>query len=695
MFPAYIGPGAGFAFLGSFLILFVAVLLAIVSALTFPLRFTLLALLRRKKGVKSSIKRIVVLGLDGLDPRHVRRLLDKGDMPHFSALAEHGVFSELETTCPPISPVAWSSFTTGVNPGKHNIFDFLNRNLHTYMPELSSSRLSFPDANGVWPRPRGASARGRRPDPKERPEIALLRKSKPFWQILGEYGIFSTILRVPVTFPPEKFHGLSLSAMCTPDLRGTQGTFTLYETSSNEEPEKTTGGLRIPVKIAGRRITTYLPGPPAGGEELRTPLVIELDKDSESAVLRISGQRIRLVKGMYSDWITVTFKAGMKKITGICRFLLISAAPEFKLYVTPLNIDPQRPAMPISHPLYYSIYLAKLHGPYATLGLAEDTWALNEKVIDDAAFLQQAYDIQHERENMFLDALKRTRRGLCCCVFDLPDRIQHMFYRYIDDGVSALNLVSLSHKVTKFNWPDPASTGAIDNAYRQMDALVGRTMEDIDENTVLFVISDHGFESFRRGVNLNVWLEKNGFLALNPDASGKEYLADVDWEQTQAYSFGLSGIYLNIKGRESRGIVSDDEKRAMKAEIIQKLRGLKDPATNETAIRAVYDSEDIYSGPYRDNGPDMIVGYEAGYRASWENAVGRTDGNLFTDNTKCWSGDHCIDQNLVPGVFFCNQRLSLEHRKPHIIDLAPTILSLFGIDKPEYMDGRALVVNSH
>jgi predicted AlkP superfamily phosphohydrolase/phosphomutase len=320
-----------------------------------------------------------------------------------------------------------------------------------------------------------------------------------------------------------------------------------------------------------------------------------------------------------------------------------------------------------------------LHDSFATLGLAEDTWALNTGAIDEDAFLEQTYSIHAEREAMFFEALRRTRRGLCACVFDASDRIQHMFYR--------------------FDTPDhpcrPAQGDArhapvIDAMYERMDDLVGRVQKAIDPSTVLLVLSDHGFCDFSRCVHLNAWLREEGYLALEHNATAGDYLAGIDWTRTRAYAFGLAGIYVNLSGRETRGIVpSGGPADALREEIAAKLRRLTDPSRGgRPAIREVHDARQSYSGPYAANGPDLVVGYHPGYRASWETAVGRTDGEVLSDNTRRWSGDHCVDPAVVPGVLFCNHRLS--EAPAAIIDLAPTILDLFGVPVPAYMDGKVL-----
>ncbi len=593
LLPAYIGPGAGFAFLGSFLTLVLSVLAGIVSLFLWPVRWVR-SLLSRRKG---AVRRAIFLGFDGLDPRITERLLDAGRLPNFAKLRATGSYSRLRTTFPALSPVAWSTFATGVNPGRHNIFDFLSRDLRTYVPELSSARVT-------------------------KKSVELRRRSEPFWKILGRNGVTSTILRVPITFPPEEFNGRLLSAMCTPDLRGSQGTFSRFT-----EPQ----------------------GELEGPEGERLPFTVR------NGVLAIGDERISLEDSVYTDWVHLRFPSAQ----GIARFLL-TTKPEFSLYCTPVQIDPENPAMPISHPRWYAIYLAKLLGAFSTLGMAEDTMALNEGAIDQAAFLEQARLIQKERETMFFSALDRSPRGVTACVFDTTDRVQHMC----------------------FHQPD-----VIEPMYEDMDRILGQTLKYVDADTALFVLSDHGFTSFRRAVNLNTWLLQNGYLALLPGTDGTtEYLADIDWSRTRAYTFGLAGIYLNLKGREAQGIVEPTEAPALIQELSARLTGLTDTA--HPAITKAYPATSLYNGPYLAAAPDLIIGYAEGYRAAWDAAVGKVAAEVFVDNNKHWCGDHCVDPALVPGVLFSNRKLTLAD--PGLEDLAPTALSLFKIPVPAWMEGKPL-----
>jgi predicted AlkP superfamily phosphohydrolase/phosphomutase len=680
---AYIGPGAGFALVGSFLALLMALGAGLAMFLLWPLRYLIRSFRRRRARGRARIKRIVILGLDGLDPELAERWMAQGHLPNLEKLAQQGSFSRLQTTYPSISPVAWSSFMTGVDPTRHNVFDFLNRDLRNYKPKLSSSEVGSPSRVlrvGSWAIPLG------------RPIIRNMRKSRAFWRILGEHGVSSNIIRVPLTFPPERFAGMLLSAMCVPDLRGTQGAFTYYtsdptEVGLTEAAPETTGGERRLVEIKNGVIEARLAGPEnplrRDGTVVEIPFSVHLKPDRGTCLLKLGGGKYRLKEKEYSPWIRVIFKPGFGvKVYGIVRFYVTRLVPHFGLYVTPINIDPAKPALPISWPPFYSIYLAKLIGEFATLGLAEDTWALNERVIDEEAFLKQALDHHAEREKMFFNAIEKSREGVVACVFDGTDRLQHMFFRYLDQSHPA----NRGKDMEKFKW-------AILDMYKRADDMVGRVMERLGPKDIFLVISDHGFQSFRRGVNLNTWLMQQGLLHLKNGSGGSgDWFENVDWSRTKAYAFGLGGLYINQKGREGQGVVAPgEETQAVKGGIIEGLSGLRDEECGEIAINEVFDTDRVHSsGPYKTNGPDLIIGYNRGYRASWEGAVGRVTDTVISDNTKSWSGDHCIDPRLVPGVLFCNWRIAAQ--EPAIHDLAPTILSLFGVEVPSHMTGKVLQV---
>ena len=670
---AYIGPGAGFAVAGSALVLVVAVMLGFVIIITWPARFLWRFLRYRKTFARARTKRVIILGFDGMDPGLAEKMMAAGRLPNLQKLRDKGVYAPLATSCPAMSPTAWSSFMTGTGPGRHGIFDFLHRDPRTYLPALSSAEIKPPHRVLRW---RNFEL------PLSRPRIRLLRGSTSFWEVLGKHGIFSTVLRVPITFPPEKFYGLMISGMCVPDLRGSQGSFTLF-TSAQESAKEHIGGLRLPLTRDSGIFCGALPGPPKSGgdgaQAVTLPFKLKPGKNG-TMQLEIGLERIVLQPGKHSDWISLRFPMGHgANAHGICRFSLRQVEPEVELYVSPINIDPEHAALPVSHPAIYAIYLSKKLGRFATLGLAEDTWALNESAIDDGAFLEQCRLYFEERERMLFNALDNSRNGCIVCVFDTTDRVQHMFWRYRDPNSKS----PMEQDKEKFR-------EAIEDTYEQCDKVVGKVLEKMKDKEALFVMSDHGFKAFRRGVNLNAWLLQNGYLKLKPETTGEaEWLREVDWEQTRAYALGLAGLYLNVAGREAQGIVAKSEVQALKEELIGKLNGLRDEEKNAVAIEQLYNSAVVNAGPYVGNGPDLIVGYGEGYRVSWDAAQGKVAGSIIEDNTRRWSGDHCLDPAIVPGCLFSNWRLKVA--APRIMDIAPTVLSLFGVKPPAYMQGRSLL----
>lgn len=672
--PAYIGPGAGFAAAGSALVLVGTFALAFGIVAIWPIKAAIRKL--RMRGLATpKVKRCVVIGLDGFDPELARKFAAGGKMPNFAALEAEGCFEKLDTAYPSISPVSWSSFATGVDASRHNIYDFLTRDPCTYMPALSSTDVRTVPRTlnlGLAKVPFGRKAVTR-----------LLQKSQPFWKLLGDKYVWSSIIRVPITFPAQKFkNGTLLSGMCVPDLQGTQGSFSFYSTKPRKGGH--IGGQQYQVRLKDNVVESNLTGP-AGkdGSPMKCPFRIEFNAAKQKATVLVGDEKYTVGIREYTPWVHIPFKG----VNGIGRFYIQTFEEKngklenVEIYVTPINIDPESPAMPISHPLVYSIYLSKLHGPFATLGLAEDTWALNERVIDEEAFLKQSWLIFEERKKQLWDVLEKTKKGFVTVVFDTTDRISHMFYRYLDPSHPANEGKDTEkHKDT------------IEQLYHKMDDFLGEIRAKLGDqkDTVLMVISDHGFCNFRRGVNLNAWLRDEGYLHLKEgaDTSG-DWFEKVDWDKTRAFTLGLTGIFINRKGREAKGIVEPGvELDSLCREIAGKLEALQDPATGKSAIMEAFLTKEIHKGPYADLAPEILVGYQRGYRHSWDCATGAVSKEVFTDNTKSWSGDHCVDPRLVPGVFWCNRKINTG--KPSILDIAPTVLDLFGVDIPKYMQGTKL-----
>jgi predicted AlkP superfamily phosphohydrolase/phosphomutase len=671
----YVGPGPGFALALSFVGLLASLLLLVAALLTWPLRSLVFHIRRRTLGGLAQAQRVVVVGFDGLDAEKTEQFMAEGLLPSLSTLRDKGMYARLRTTLPAESPVAWASFQTGCNPGRHRVFDFVVPNLLTYAPELCSARVAPPRRHlhlGSFRIPLG------------RARLSLELKAQPFWIHLGQKGIFSTIIRVPITFPPERFNGLLLSGMLVPDLLGTQGTFTFYCSAEGTRDIRNGRTVKIPVGEDGFSAEISGPQNPLRRDrsELRIPFKVIFDTGGSKGTLLISGARYPLIIGKFTPWIPLTFRTGFGvRIRAMCQFVATELAPHVKLYMTPLQIDPAHAVLPISHPRSYAPYLAKVLGRFATLGMAEDTSALDAGVISEQAFLDQAYAIHAERERMLFDAIAKTETGLVVCVFDITDRVQHMFWRQTDTGSTGAEDLGRS------------SAGVIPQLYQRVDELVGKIMEAAGPGTSVLIMSDHGCKSFDRAVNLNAWLREQGYLVLHDGADGEDLFRGVDWQKTQAYAVGMGGIYLNRKGREASGIVEawaiPDVKRAISAALLR----LFDMSRHDYPIKAVYDTRRAYHGPYVGDGPDLVVGFSPGYRASWRGATGTVGEPVLIDNDRAWSGDHCINPSDVPGVLFSN-RSDLE-RDAHITDLAPTLLDLFGIPAASYnCDGRSLLRRS-
>ena len=667
---AYIGPGAGFVVAGSGLVFLTSLLMLLVTIVWGPALWAIRWYRGRSARKNARAGKVVIVGLDGLDPALFEAFKKEGLLPNLAKLESDGGYRRLKTTLPALSPVAWSSFQTGVNPGAHNIYDFITRDKRNCLPQLSSTKTESTVRKaflGIFKR-------------ANRSTIRLLRGGQPFWKILGSHGIFSNVIRVPVSYPPEPFFGTVLSGMCTPDLRGSQGTFMFFSTEKDQAVEfsEGTGGVFHKFKVENNIFTGYVEGPEvskSNGEAGRANIPFRLKPHSHhSMIIEIGDESLVLNLGELSEWVTVAFKLGNGVVaSGIVKFCLRSTAPNCSLYISPVNVNPEKPILPISFPRIFSGWLAKKQGLFGTLGLLEDTWGRNELALDDTLFLRQSYATHMERERMFFSVLEKTRRGLCVCVFDASDRIQHMFWRYHDK----------QHPSPR---EDEKFEGTISEMYQRMDDLVGRIRAKLSPEDWLIVMSDHGFSSFRRCFNVNSWLKENGYLHLKDGAKfDSDYLQSVDWAKTKAYAIGLAGIFINKAGRERLGIVPENDYQSLKAEIARKLEAVTDPKTGEAAIKKVYDSQSSYSGIYTAEAPDLIVGYESGYRVSWDSVTGKLESAVFSDNIKAWSGDHHVDPSLVPGVLFSNRKFTAD--QPGIMDIAPTVLNVFGVPVPRYMEG--------
>ena len=613
------------------------------------------------------MKKVIVIGLDGFEPKLVEGMFARNDLPNLARLRAQGGYSRMQTTYPAQTPVAWSTFATGMNPGAHGIFDFIRRDPRTYLPDLSFNR--YEQKNAFLP-----------------PKAVNLRRGRTIWELLSHAGISSTVLRFPCTYPPDNIRGRMLSGMGVPDLRGGLGTSTFYTANDKTIAQESEQVVRV-IATSANVVETQLYGPrdPKTKQETRFPISIRFDPAQRSALLRSDGDPagLELREGEWSDWLKVKFKLGLfRAVRGMVRFFLVRTAPVFELYASPINFDADAPLFDISFPAEYAAKLSKQLGAFYTTGMPEDHSGLNNGRFGEEAYLAQCSLLLDERRRMMRYELERFTEGFFFCLFDTPDRIQHMFWRFGSPDHPA------SSEPMK-----PEFRRTVEEHYRDCDAIVGEAMEHADDQTLFIVCSDHGMNSFERGFHLNTWLHDQGLLALQrgltPGEAEGDLLRHVDWERTKAYALGLSGIYLNLAGREERGIVDDGDAAKLKAFLIATLTGFGDPARNREAIRSVMAREQIYAGPYAGEAPDLLVNFAEGYRVSWATALGGVPAGHFEDNRKKWSGDHLIDPALVPGVLLMNRQFK---DSVGLIDMAPTILTALGLQPTPVMEGEHLLL---
>jgi predicted AlkP superfamily phosphohydrolase/phosphomutase len=627
-------------------------------------------------------KRLAIVGFDGVDPRPLAEWMGQGKLPHLKALAERGDFRPLASTIPPQSPVAWTSFATGTGPARHGVFDFVERDPRTYLPDVGTG--------GVRP-PRYWADLVQR----ESAQGYTRRRGTPFWQIAADGGVRAVVLRVPYAFPPDPVPGgRMLSGLGVPDLLGTNSTFTylasdLAAAGGRQDPG---GGRLVAVTLAGDAAEAVVPGPPDPRGGKRPPLTLRigfrLERAGDAVVVRFAGHEERVPRGGWSPWIAfrlpVVAPLGIPLVAldGICRFHVISVDP-LRVYLSPLDYAPARPFAPISSPGAYAGLLAARLGLYKTVGWSEDTSALNAERIDEQAFLDDLFHTMEEVRASTLAEIERPDWQLLVSVFTQTDRVSHMFYRFLD------------RRHPRYDAALAARFGdAVLEVYQRMDAIVGEVVSRLGPETTLLIVSDHGFHSYRMGLNVNTWLRDHGYLvqgAIPPGQENADFFPGVDWGRTRAYALGTGQIYVNLRGREGRGVVAPGaEYAALLDALARELEAAVDPATGEGFVAKVYKGPEVFAGAPPERVPDLQIAFRDGYRTSWRTPLGGIPKELFEPNTRKWSGDHAASEVTdTPGVLLASRRLAAGGAA--ITDLAPTALRFLGVAVPAEMTGRALL----
>ena len=625
-------------------------------------------------------RQVFVLGIDGLDPILLKTFMDQGLLPNFSRLALEGDLKSLSTTMPPLSPVAWSTFITGMDPGGHAIFDFIHRDPKTLLPEMSMSRA----------RPSSYKLRlGSYVFPMLSGGVEQLRQGKAFWEIFDEHGIPSTIFRMPVNFPPVG-GSRAFSGMGTPDILGTSGTFSFYTSKRDLTLGEIPGGRVHWVQVVGDHASATLRGPvnelrevendsgQTENPELTIDFDIFIDAEEPFARLVIQDKDFILKEGEWSEWIRFDFEAlpYLANLSAVGRFYLQKVRPELQLYLTPLQINPEEPIMPISNPEDWANKLFLKMGYFYTQELAEDTKAFSSGIFNGQEFWQQAQFVFAEQKRALGEILKEYTEGFTFFYFSGVDQTSHMLWRFMDPGHPAYQ-------------PDDELSSAIQRMYVNMDDVLGEVSSKLKDDATLIVMSDHGFAPFERQIHLNSWLLDQGYVTLkDPSMRGRSPLFhNVDWDRTQAYALGLNGLYVNLREREAGGIIPQGAPyQALLDKLEKELLAMVDPETGNNPITKITRPERDFNGPLLVNAPDIIVGYGRGYRSSWQSPLGQFPEGLIELNRDPWSGDHAMDPRSVPGVLLSNRPITLE--KPTLQDLTVSVLDEYGIEKLPEMTGQ-------
>ena len=701
-------------------------------------------LLTGNASAQADTPKTIVLGFDGADGDLTRQWMDEGKLPNLAKLRDQGTFSPLRPTIPSQTPVSWSTFATGLDPGRHGVFDFLKRDPSNYRPQLGlinegSETLLWGERNPLflgiavalvvvlllWLLLRklknrvvmmglvlGLSvvaglATGKMVGdwiPAEVPTADNPRQGDTFWQLLGDQGLRTRVMRLPQNFPPAEFqNGKLLTGLGTPDLSLRVGKPFFFTSELFFEAEDGDFSLEVVELIDNRgRIPTKIQGPPdrlfsppGKLNYLELPMVIEVAEDRKSVTLEVSGNKLTLEPGQWSDWQDFEFSFNpVIAMNGIGRFHLISIDPEVRLYLSPIQFNPEKLPMGfnLSHPKSFAASLMAEHGHYKTIGWAVDTWSLNEGTIDEELFLEDVEMTVSRYEKMFADQLDASDEwDLLVHYFEFTDKVQHMMFRLFDPEHPRYD-AELAEKYG----------GSILESYQRMDKIVGMAMDNMPPGTQLYVVSDHGFSSWRWTMNYNTWLAENGYMRLNGEDPQRlnlqmlfdqgDFFVNVDWSQTKAYALGFGNIFINLEGREGKGIVPVEDYEPLMEEIRGKLLEYVDEKTGLKPVAHIYTRSEAYSSFDEKFVPDMIATNADYYRAGWQDTLGGIAPTVVGVNNKRWSGDHCsLYPPLVEGILFSNQKLA--DRQPFMEDITPTVLDIYGVEPTVELDGESLLVN--
>jgi predicted AlkP superfamily phosphohydrolase/phosphomutase len=572
--------------------------------------------------------RTLLLGFDAFDPDFFEHLSEKGLLPNLTRFINRDGYARFQVSNPPQSEVSWTSIATGLNPGEHGIFDFVHRDPATYTPYVSLIPTARKIGGIQFVRPSNATT---------------------IFDQAAQQGYAATSLWWPATFPASPESPVrTLPGLGTPDIQGRLGVGTLYSTNPDAPDKIGKTPVRILKCVGQDCYEQEIVGPTRANRGGPQPSTLRLELqiiDDQTAKLKIGKQIIEVTKGKWTPILEISFKLGrLITVRTITRFILAETEPHLRLYFLPLQLHPLHSPWRYGSPRRFVNQVWRTNGPFLTLGWPQDTTGLEDGCIDDDQFLDLCASVFAARVRVFFDQLSRFQEGLLASVFDTLDRIQHMFWK---------------------NHPE-----VIEKWYRKLDRLVDDVETALashpDEQAKIVIVSDHGFANFDHKVHLNRWLIDQGYMKIHSGASAGN-LKDVDWYQTQAYAIGLNSIYLNLTGREAKGILRHHQRDEI---IIRLCRDLGEwrGADDSRVVNRIWENAQAFTGKYSSFGPDLVIGFSTGYRASSQTGLGAWESISLEPNMDHWEADHCIDPDIVPGVIFSNESLS-DFRRPSYRDI--------------------------
>jgi len=612
--------------------------------------------------------RVLIIGADGADPHLVARLMAQGRLPHLADLCARGRWGTLQTTFPPVSPVAWMTVLTGVQPSAHGILDFVTKADNSYLPTIGLFNVQ----GGLDELPRYSSRR-------TAPTLA---------ERLSEAGRRAYILKVPATFPPMPVNGGVLAGFGMPDLVGSFGVSAWYTTDPAGKKASAPDGAELiyPLEPVGSDVWHGQIAGPAGTKQgftlYRREAGMALAFDTGHALADVW-----LTVGEWSPWLRLTFdvpKVG--NVPGLCRFKLVSSGPTVELYRTAVQCAPDHPLFPLSEPTELGAQVQEWLGPFATLGMPSDLDGVRRGVVDADTFLEDAWANWTQQVEMTLHLIDNVQWDLIFTHLFVLDNVQHLFW-HAQDTVHPAHTIEAAQRYGN----------EIEKAYRWLDEKIGQMVDAAGPDTTVLVVSDHGGLPIYRLVYLNAWLRAHGYLQPREvDQTG--HALRLDWDKTQAAMFGTGSIWLNLRGREPRGVVDAQDYEPLRREIGQKLLAWRDPDTGQPVIKRVLNGEQVLGRRAQQRGPDLLVAFYPGYGLGRGEGLGRvmSGHTMIVDNRTPWTGGHegpYLPSDVAGLGILCGPYVSTGSWPDGaaLLDIAPTVLALLGIAGGAAMEGKSLI----